>query len=48
MFIDDIYYMVTILKENNRHQEAKDIIAKASQLIKDPRFVQSMNSILED
>jgi len=48
MFITEIQQLVTILKENNRTEEAKEIINKASLLIKDPLFRMAMESILTD
>jgi len=48
MFITEIQQMIIILKKNNRTDEAKELISKASLLITDPRFKMAMESILSD
>ena len=48
MFITEIQQMIIILKKNNRTDEAKELISKASLLITDPRFKMAMESILSN
>jgi hypothetical protein len=47
-FIKEIDLLVTVLKNNNRLQEAEDIASKSLLIIKDPTFKTLLDSILSD
>lgn len=48
MFSNEVVYIITVLIKNNRIDETKDIITKASQVITDPSFKESLETILSE